>query len=500
MAYWNNLANRKKQLIQGFGKGINTFNDPLSLANNELLDDLNMCADSYPSIEVRPNRTLLAPASSSDPLLGLGIRTRNSTGGGASTSNEIHRFSGTSTGASWKYTFRGASTWAIITSTLKCANPSVFVEANTMTARYIVLAHSSGSTQYNCYWDGATFSTFASTASPRSNLLTAHRYRLYGIDYDKRLLRYSAQSDITDWTTAEDAGWIDLTDIGGEAVAITTFNNHVIIWSDSTMFELYGSSVDNFELVDISKKIGCIGRKAYVECDGNLYWMDYHGIYMYTGGKPRQIAFQAQKYIDGINPQYAHLVQGGSVKGKAYFAIPSNGATSNDKVIVIDVRNLESEGGFVVVNIEDKKWDGFINDKEILIGHSSDGNLYNMNSTIRTGIDGTSNPIAYSFDLKPLYDEGFKINTHITDVVLQHEGSTGTLNAYYWDNKNFATTSYSTISFSSERSGTNIMRSRLLMSISQLKSADIFKFRFSGLGYKKFHGLHIGMLSYGDDV
>ena len=60
-------------------------------------------------------------------------------------------------------------------------------------------------------------------------MYTAHKYRLYGIESDKRTLTYSTQGDITDWTTSLDAGSIDVTNAQGDITAIRTFQDHVIV-------------------------------------------------------------------------------------------------------------------------------------------------------------------------------------------------------------------------------------------------------------------------------
>lgn len=497
MAYWNNLRNRKKQILQGFGGGINTFNDPLFIKDTELTDDLNMCSDNFPTLEVRPDRKILSAPSSSSLFYGVGRRSSTD----STSLTQIH----VKQGSEWKYCNDTTDAWTVVSSTLITTAQASFIEFNTQNAKYTILAHSPGSTQYNCYWDGATFSTFASTASPRSNLMTAHKYRLYGIDYDGRTLRYCAQGDITDWTKTEDAGWMDLTDMVGKPTAILTFSNHVIIFSDQSMYELYGTYFDNFDLVTVSLKQGCVSKNAWCESNGKLFWMDYTGIFMYTGGLPRQVGYQAKKYIDGINWDYKHLITAGAVKGKLYFSIPY-ASTACNRMIVIDTRNIDT--GITNVNIEDGNFQGMTNVDEMLIGwnvDSTNGKLFNMCSTFKTGIDGTSDPINWSLETKPLYDQGYNINTSITDIWVMHEGSsTGTMLCKYWDNKNSTdnSTTFVSLALSTDFSmGTpGIKRNRLLPKSTQLQNANIYKFQFSGTGYRKFHGMQVNQISYGEMI
>lgn len=497
MAYWNNLNTRKRQLLQGLGAGINTFNDPLFIKENELTDDLNMSSEYYPSLEVRPDRKVLSVPSSSSLFYGIGRRSSTD----STSLTQIH----VKTGNEWKYGNASTNVWTVVSSTLVTTTPVTFVEFNTQTAKYTICAHSPGSTQYNCYWDGTALSTFASTASPRGNLLTSHKYRLYGIDYDGRTLRYSAQGDITDWTTVEDAGWIDLTDMVGKPTALLTFADHVIIFSEQSMYELYGTYFDNFELVNITHKQGCVSKNAWTECNGKLYWMDYAGLFLYTGGMPRQVAYQAKKYIEGINWDYKHLICAGSHKGKVYFSIPYS-STKLNRMVVVDVKNIDA--GVVITNIEDGNFQGMAGIDEMLVGWNADstnGKMFNMASTYRTGVDGTSDNVNWLFETKPLHDDGLNINTNIMEMWLEHEGSTlATINCGYWDNLNSSdnSTTFVSMSLSSDFGITSprIKRSRLLPTTTQLQNADIYKFKFSGTGYRKFHGLHINLITYGDGV
>lgn len=500
MAYWNNLNARKKQLIQGFGAGVNTFNDPLYIKDNELTDDLNMCSDSYPSLEVRPDRLYLSLPSSTSLFYGIGRRSSTD----STSLTQIH----VKAGNEWKWGNETTNAWTVISSTLVTVKPVTFVEFNTQTAKYTVLAHSPGSTQYNCYWDGVTFSTFASTASPRSNLMTAHKYRLYGVDYDRRTLRYSAQGDPLDWTTADDAGWIDLTDMVGDPTALLTFSNHVIVFSDQSMYELYGTYADNFELVNVSLKQGCVSKDAWTECNGKLFWMDYAGIFMYTGGIPRQIAYQAKKYIEGINWEKKNLICAGAVKSKLYFSIPYGSTTqlTCNRMITIDVKNIESD--VVITNIEDGNFRGMVSVDELMVGwndNSTGIKLFNMCSTYRNGIDGTSDPINWLFETKPLSDAGFNINTNIMEMWLTHEGSSNaTINCNYWDNNNTTdnSTTFTSMALSTafNPNTPGVRRSKLLPAYNQLQNADLFKFQFKGTGYRRFHGLHVNLISYGDVI
>lgn len=496
MAMWNKIGVRRQQVLQGFGEGLNTFNDKLYVKDNEMVDCYNLIADQYPSIRTRPDRIVQTlPASTEGGMYNsLGVRTTTNAG------TQIHK----AFGNTWSYGILGGAAWVTVSSAINASTVlGKFIEFNTMTAKYTVLANSDG-TFYNSYWDGATWSTFASTASPRSNLMTSHKYRLYGVDNNGRLLRYSAQGDITDWTTVEDAGWIDLTDQVGKANAICTFNDHVIVWSDKTMYELYGSYWDNFELVNISNKLGCVAPRGQCECNGKLYWMDYSGIYVYTGGQPRQIAYQAKKYIDGIDWNYKHLIWAASIDGKLHFNIPYQ-STKNNVVLVADVREIDI--GRVRVFTELMDGNGAVNvDDKLVVYETSGGKLWRSGTTRFTGMDDSNagalstSPIPWMLETKVLFDVGFNVHTNISDIWLQYEGSTkATMDLNYWDNKSTNSTSFTAIGATSDYVPNHdiIKRKKLLLPYNQLQDIDLYRFQIKGTGYTKLHGLQVNMNTYG---
>lgn len=465
-------------LSVAFGKGINSYNDPLDIANDELTDSLNMCSDDFPIARVRNDRVICPLPATTGTIKGIGSRGNN----------QLHILDGNT----WKYAGSTAAAWTELTTAIITNGPAAFVEFNTQSTKFTVCAFSTGDV-YNGYWDGTAYSTFADTNAPRSNLYTAHRYRMYGVDSDGRTLRYTAQGTITDWTLAGDAGYIDITNAVGKVTAIITYADHPILWTDNSMHELYGTGPDNYELVTISYKIGCVSRFAYCECDGKLFWMDYNGIYVYTGGLPSQIAYKASGILNGINWDYRHLITAGSVGDKAYFAIPYK-STANNRIIVVDV--IEGKGQAThTVNLENGNWIGFTNNNEELFGIEYNGRIYNMHSTLMTGLDN-STAITWSMETRPIADE-LVVESAVKDIWIQHSGTTtATMELGYTTDSN--STTYTQIAASSDFVHTDFaIRKQLYPTSTQLQGMPFMKFQIKGTGQKKVSGLQINIISYG---
>lgn len=462
-----------------YAKGINSDNDPLDLDNDELTDSQNMCADDYPIIRTRNDRVLSSLPQLAGTLHGIGQRANI----------ELHNL----TSNTWSYGAATDAAWTNISTAVSEPNTPSFIEFNTQTAKYTIMAYSTG-VVFNNYWDGATFSTFTDANCPKSNLFTAHRNRVYGVGDDGRTLKYSALGDLTDWTTADDAGYIDITEAKGAITAITTFADHVVIWTDNSMHELYGTGPDNFELVNVSHKVGCASRFAYTEVGGRLYWMDYSGIYMYTGGLPRKIADKADGIIDSIpfNTNKADIRAGG-VDNKIYFAIPYG---STNIILVVDMVE-DSKRATYAINKEDGIWDGFAPNNEKLYGLRSDGYIYDMHSTQETGEDN-STAISWSMETRPITDEIDK-ESAVREIWIQHSGTTkATMTFSYTTNDN--STTFTQIAASSDfRHMEWSVRKRVIPSSTQLQGMSFMKFRYAGTGQKKISGTLFNIISYGEE-
>jgi len=485
MALWNNLSYKQKYIVREFGAGINGYGDPVSLKPNELVDSANMCCEEYPSIVTRPDRVISTLPETTTPIYGIGARN----------SSELHVLAGTilvystapSTGVGWN----------TVSSSMAGSADATFVEFITQVGRYTICAHSTG-VVYNSIWDGATYSTYTDTNSPRSNLYTSHKYRVYGVANDGRTLRYTKQASPIDWTTADDAGYVDLTNINGKPTAITTYSNHVIVWSQHTMHELYGTNQDNYELIDISNEVGCVSNRAFVECSGILFWLDYGGIYMYTGGIPRLIGIKAKKYIDGINWDVKNLICSGAKNSKIFFNIPY-GSTANNRVIVMDIKDTSKI--MIYTELADFYNYQVISENLFALGTTT-RRIFEIETTRRTGYDDSTAAttiIPWYLETKPLCGEEMNTESAIRDIFIEHSGSTlGKMTLSYSTNTH--STSFTSLSTSFQTTGVGIYRHCVRPSLSQLQSLQYCRFKISGEGRKTINGMQANTISYGNVV
>lgn len=91
-------------------------------------------------------------------------------------------------------------------------------------------------------------------------------------------------------------------DVGtqGDFTGITSYQNHLVLFKESMLHELYGNKPSNFQIQDLNR-VGTVNNKTVVEVNSVLYYMNQDGIYAYTGSRPEPISKKIHtKYIDGV--------------------------------------------------------------------------------------------------------------------------------------------------------------------------------------------------------
>lgn len=487
MSLWKVNKNRKVEIASKFmGAGINLSLEESAISENELTYAMNMCSDDYPIVRTRNGRYKLSLPDLTYPTASLG--QRNS------------QYLLAMDGQYLKYATPGSSTWASVTFSSKLSSTKLLgiVEYTRQTDRYTVIASDQdGSTSLELYaWDGNAVVNLT-TSAPKNRMVTSHKYRLFGIDSDFRTVKHSALSNIGDWVSSLDAGSFDITGAESPLTAITTFQGHVIVWSASSMHELYGTKPADYELIDVSRSIGCLGSKAFCECNNQLYWADKNGIYMYTGGIPKRISQKieplfSEKFSREPGADLSFIAMGAQ-GAKLYIAYPSGvGANRNTNLLVYDT---EKQTWFQ----EDGEWVCFTNVDGVLYGHRYNNGIWIMNSTAETGYDfATSSNASISWSL---ISKGFKIDPPneegiIKSLYLEHQGtSNATVEVQL--STNAVSPSWSTV-LSSYVNQTELTRTKLMLPYTQSKPGSIYKIKILGTGHKKIRGLHAHILRKGN--
>jgi hypothetical protein len=203
-------------------------------------------------------------------------------------------------------------------------------------------------------WNGSSLTDISDMPSGLL-YLTVHANRVYGAKSTS--LYFCALRDSDDWSTAGDAGQIQVeTPDGDEVTGLVTYANHVIYFTENSMHELYGTGPHNYSFQTLSNSIGCVNNRTIKEVNGILYFLGRDGVYAYDGGTlPKIISEKVKKHIDEAT--FANACAG--VYKDIYYLYTGSVVITFSK----GIWNVEDDAGVVE----------FVNLNGVLYGLTADG-------------------------------------------------------------------------------------------------------------------------------
>lgn len=326
LPYLSEHKRKIKGLVANIGVGVNNGYPPFDISKNESSTEKNLDSREYPVLHVREPRSNFATDLAGTQY---GLYQRDN--------SEIIAVDGTA----WKYW--NGSAWVAI-DTLTASAKASQVNFN----GYTLLTNGTDALS----WDGA--STVATLTDLPSGVdrFAVMPDRVVGASSSDDVLYISALGTYDDWTTANDAGQIQMyTEYGEHNTGLYFYNDHVIYFKKHSMFELYGSIPSNFTPQMISNQIGCVSHRSIQEVLGYLFWLGEEGIYMYDGGTaPRLISYpNVDGTMESVDWANADDACAGTDGERYYICLPLTG--SEYQVLTYDVRmrswHLEDDAQFV---------------------------------------------------------------------------------------------------------------------------------------------------------
>lgn len=331
--FLNEVTYKSDNVITFLSGGINNVYPSQFIADDEVQDMYNMSIDSYPTLRTRCGRTLFKkPGVSGQKIEYFGVAGLN-------------------------YLFY------IQNGTLKDIDGSAIATGLTG-SNYSHVYYKDGNNEYLIlYGDNceptrhilplSSFNTPEIVPLPEEEgekihfeHMCYHKGRMFGSNGD--MLYLSALQNPMDYTTAQDSGYIKVTNATGKITALVSFDDKLVIFSQNNMHILYGDTVSsesgtNFNLVDLNNGIGAYDQNALKVHKGYLYWIYATNIYEYDGSTIRSIEKPSgnngmtggiQKYIEGILYTDAQKVSIAGSDTKVYFYFPND----KGRILIFDQR------------------------------------------------------------------------------------------------------------------------------------------------------------------
>lgn len=144
--------------------------------------------------------------------------------------------------------------------------------------------------------------------------------RVFGVDKKGKTIYASAPGSYSDWFRYEGLStdsWYSEIGEDGEFTGIAECCGSIIAFKKDHIYKIYGDTAKNFTIQKISAN-GCIDKRSIVELNGRLYFLNYNGFCVYSGGYPTVIS-------DVLGKTYTEAIGGTDGRKLYFYATASNG-------------------------------------------------------------------------------------------------------------------------------------------------------------------------------
>ena len=208
-------------------------------------------------------------------------------------------------------------------------------------------------------WDGAALSSMALPGCPAAcKFFALHGERVWmcgdGANPDR--VYYSRLLDPEDWS-----GDIEIPERGGGFVEIPTFDGGIItslysvggdlcLLKTTTALLLYGTSPQNYQITEMSGKLGTIAGRTAVVSGQSSYFVAAHGIGVQSGSTlsllddrrlPRLFdptyCEECDPCAEGLSPHFGACAMGALHRERVLFALPTGQNMQNNVLLEYDL-------------------------------------------------------------------------------------------------------------------------------------------------------------------
>jgi len=225
-----------------------------------------------------------------------------------------------------------------------------------------------------------TSTAVTSLIRPEPEFIENHLNRIWTLD--NNTLRFSvldasvSEEHFNDWDTSNNAGSITIPSGQGDTgTGLYSLNGYLYVFQRNAIWELFGTSPNNFELRNISNEIGMIDKRTLVEYDRYLLFLSDRGIYFFDGANLKNLS---EGVINTHIDTWANKTSAVATlwDNRYILAYTPSGGSHNSEAIFYDIaRGIwgKIEG---VYASEWSNWNGGNDTGQIYFVSSNQGSLY----------------------------------------------------------------------------------------------------------------------------
>lgn len=138
--------------------------------------------------------------------------------------------------------------------------------------------------------------------TPRSEVNATHQGYMFvantrenSVDFLNRL-RWSHPNSPENWHSLD---YLDILDGGSKITGLVSFGDHLLIFKSDSVWGLYGSEADSWQLVNITRSIGAFSQQVIARSESAVFFMAWpKGVYAYSDGSIVEISQNIRQLFD----------------------------------------------------------------------------------------------------------------------------------------------------------------------------------------------------------
>lgn len=296
-------------------------------------------------------------------------------------------------------------------------------------------------------YSGGSAAVSITNAPVASSVVESYNNRVFmaGDPDEPTKLSYSALLDPDDWTTVNDAGWLEVgLNDGQKITALKAYFDILLVFKERSIYALSGYSGDptseNFFFVkQLNASVGAVSHRAIEQVGNTLFFLSDDGVYaleavqVYGDLGLKNVSYKISSLFEGLNK--SEMENSFSVhdfeENRLWFFVPSGSSTENNLILIYDYSlnawtkrsGFTSKCGLVYKRLENPKY-------EFITG-SYDGYLQKQ----KDGFTYAGEPIN-AYYVTPWYDFGhYRKRKRVRDIqfVIEPTGVYELDVTYKWD-------------------------------------------------------------------
>jgi len=225
-------------------------------------------------------------------------------------------------------------------------------------------------------WDGDSFSALDNAPS-KAKFPVLHTEKLFCVDSDEpSTLRWSDNFQPEQWP--EVFYWDIRRGDGDEITCLKQFIGELIIFKRRSTHTLKGISLDDMQLQELDSMMGAVGPRAVAQYKNQLFVVSDQGIQRFNGIKFDNISsLLIPRLWERVNKEYLHTAAVGVWDELMWFALPLDGATTNNTVLIYDLSQSEQGAWWPWEGMNISCFTTYPHDDFLYFytGHSSEGKI-----------------------------------------------------------------------------------------------------------------------------